>query len=135
MLTPDCKDKGKIIKIYPKLIQGRKLHKFGKSAFCRFKINAPEAAGVYLWVLDNEILYVGSTKNLLQRFNNGYGRISASNCYIGGTITNCRMNKVLLELFERGKIISLYFYKTQKYKLIESKILRALKTQYNVKDN
>ena len=134
-LIPDCKDNGKIIKIYPKRIKGRKLHKFGKGAFCRLKINVPEVAGVYLWVLDNKILYVGRTKNLLRRFNQGYGKISASNCYIGGTITNCRMNKVLLELFEQGKIINLYFYKTQKYKFVESKILHVVKTPYNIKDN
>ena len=112
-----------------------KLHRFGKGAFCRFHINAPEIAGVYLWVLDNEILYIGRTKNLLRRFNGGYGKISASNCYEGGTITNCRMNKVLLELSEQGKIISLYFYKTRKYKVVEKNILHAIKTPYNIKDN
>ena len=95
----------------------------------------PEAAGIYLWVFDNEILYVGRTKNLLKRFNNGYGRISASNCYIGGTITNCRMNKVLLQLYEQGKIISLYFYKTHKHKVVERNILHAINTPYNIKDN
>ena len=135
MLIPDYKDNGKIIKIYPKRIKGRKLHNFGRGAFCRFKINSSEVAGVYLWVLDNEILYVGRTKNLSQRFNQSYGRISASNCCIGGTITNCRMNKVLLKLFEQGKIISLYFYKTRKYKVVESKILHAVNTPYNIKDN
>ena len=112
-----------------------KLHKFGKGAFCSFKIDAPEVTGVYLWVLDNEILYVGRTKNLAQRFNQGYGKISASNCNIGGTITNCRMNKILLELSEQGKTVSLYFYKTRKYKIVEKNILHAISTPYNIKDN
>ena len=88
-----------------------------------------------LWVLDNEILYVGRTKNLANRFNNGYGKISASNCCKGGTITNCRLNKVLLKLSEHGKIVSLYFYKTRKYKVVEKNILHAIRTPYNIKDN
>ena len=86
-------------------------------------------------MLDNEILYVGRTKNLAQRFNNGYGKISASNCYKGGTITNCRLNKALLNLYEQGKIIGLYFYKTRKYKAVEIKILKSIKTRLNIKNN
>ena len=86
-------------------------------------------------MLNNEILYVGRTKNLLRRFNSGYGRINASNCYVDGTITNCRMNKILLELYEQGKIVSLYFYKTRKYKVVEKNILHAIRTPCNIKDN
>ena len=82
-----------------------------------------------------QILYIGRAKHLSQRFNHGYGKISASNCYVGGTITNCRMNKVLLELYEQGKIISLYFYKTRKYKAVEHSLLRTIRTPYNIKDN
>ncbi|MBR1438060.1 MAG: hypothetical protein IJ587_05925 [Synergistaceae bacterium] len=135
-LIPDCNDNGQVIKLFPqKRRKGRKLHKFGKGAFCSFHIDTDNSAGVYLWVLRNEILYVGRTKNLAQRFNNGYGRISATNCYEGGTITNCRMNKVLLELFEQGKIISLYFYKTRKHKVVERNILHSINTPYNIKDN
>lgn len=135
-LIPETNELGHALKFYPqKRKRGRKLHKFGSGAFCRFHIDAPDVSGVYLWVLDNQILYIGRTKHLAQRFNNGYGKISASNCYIGGTITNCRMNKVLLELFERGKIINLYFYKTRKYKVVELNLLRAISTPYNIKDN
>lgn len=135
-LIPDRDENRKIIKLFPqKKKRGRKLHQYGKEAFCRFKINAPEIAGVYLWVLDNEILYVGRTKNLAQRFNNGYGKISASNCYKGETITNCRLNKALLNLYEQGKIIGLYFYKTRKYKALEKKILQSVHTLLNIKSN
>ena len=124
------------MKFFPQQkIKDRQFHNFGAGAFCHFSINAPHAAGVYLWVFGNDLLYVGRTKDLAQRFNQGYGNISASNCYIGGTITNCRMNKLLLEFYEQGKIISLYFYKTRKYKLLERKILQAIKTPYNLKDN
>ena len=110
-LIPETDALGHVLKFYPqKRKRGRKLHKFGSGAFCRFHIDVPNVSGVYLWVLDKQILYIGRTKHLAQRFNNGYGKISASNCYVGGTITNCRMNKVLLELYEQGKIVSLYFF-------------------------
>ena len=84
---------------------------------------------------EDKILYVGEIKNLAQRFNHGYGKITATNCYIGGTISNCRMNKVLLEFYECGKIIRLYFYQTRKYKSVDKNILRAVKTPYNIKSN
>jgi len=135
-LLPDRDENGKIIKLFPQTEKKHhKFHKFGKGAFCRLHINAPEIVGVYLWVLDDEILYVGRTKNLANRFNNGYGKISASNCCKDGTITNCRLNKALLELSEQGKTVSLYFYKTRKYKVVEKNILHAIKTPFNVKDN
>ena len=135
-LIPETDALGHALKFYPqKLKRGRKLHKFGSGAFCRFHIDVQDVSGVYLWVLDKHILYIGRTKHLSQRFNNGYGKISASNCYVGGTVTNCRMNKVLLELYEQGKIVSLYFYKTRKYKAVELNLLRTICTPYNIKDN
>ena len=72
----------------------------GKGAFCRFVIDAEDVPGVYLWLVDDEIIYIGETKNLRKRFNTGYGNISPRNCYLGGQSTNCKMNKVVLEYFE-----------------------------------
>ena len=88
-----------------------------------------------MWVVDNAIIYIGETENLSQRFNIGYGNISPRNCYVGGQSTNCKMNKIVLELYEQGKIIDLYFYETKDYKSVELDLLRNMKTPYNVKDN
>ena len=107
----------------------------GGGAFCRFSIQAPEVPGVYLWVVEGQIVYIGETVNLKQRFNVGYGNISPRNCYYGGQSTNCRMNKVVLDLHRSGKNVALYFYQTRNYKQVELDLLKRFRTKYNVKDN
>ena len=138
-IKPLCDDNNNIIKFYPQEKYDNKnnfpLSKYGNGAFCRFSIEAPQTSGVYLWVVDNAIIYIGETENLSQRFNIGYGNISPRNCYVGGQSTNCKMNKIVLELYEQGKIIDLYFYETKDYKSVELDLLRNMKTPYNVKDN
>ncbi|ESL02563.1 toxin-antitoxin system, antitoxin component, ribbon-helix-helix domain protein [Catonella morbi ATCC 51271] len=138
-LIPDRNKDGNVIKYRPQDAYENKgsvelLH-YGKGNFCRFRIEADGGAGVYLWVVDGQIIYIGETANLRQRFNAGYGNISPRNCYVGGQSTNCKMNKAVLGLFERGKIVSLYFYQTTDYKRVESELLNKIYTPYNVKDN
>ena len=107
----------------------------GGGPFCRFSIQAPQAPGVYLWVAEGQLLYIGETVNLRQRFNTGYGAISPRNCYAGGQSTNCKMNQVVLDYYNRGTPIQLYFFPTQRYKQVELELLGKLNTPYNVKDN
>lgn len=107
----------------------------GAGAFCRFSIHAPAVPGVYLWVADGEIIYIGETVNLAQRFNSGYGYISPRNCYAHGQSTNCKMNKVVMEYYKGGKMIDLYFLQTENYKQVELDLLHKIHTKYNVKDN
>ena len=45
------------------------------------------------------------------------------------------MNKVVLDNFERGKVVSLYFYQTADYKRVELELLNKIQTTYNIKDN
>lgn len=114
---------------------GKRLNKYGGGMFCEFSINAGRWSGVYLWIVDNEIIYIGETKDLAQRFNNGYGKIAGINCYMGGQITNCKMNKVVLELSKQGKTVKLFFHETVDYKKVELDLLKSINTRYNVKDN
>ncbi len=136
-LIPKCDTKGNILKYYPQNKynneKGLPLSYHGKGAFCRFSINAGDWPGVYLWVIDGQIIYIGETINLQQRFNKGYGTISPRNCYIGGQNTNCKMNKIILDYHELGKIISLYFYPTMEYKLVELELLKNVNTLYNTR--
>lgn len=137
-IVPYCNKHG-VIRFYPQEDYENKnnvpLLENGKGAFCRFVIDAEEVPGVYLWIVDDEIIYIGETKNLRKRFNTGYGNISPRNCYLGGQSTNCKMNKVVLEYFEAGKQIKLYFLKTDDYKRVELELLSKICTRYNVKDN
>lgn len=112
-----------------------KIHSYGDGTFCKFKISADEVPGVYLWIVDDEIIYIGETANLRNRFNKGYGVISARNCFEGGQTTNCKMNKVVLEYTKKNKTIKLYFLQTEDYKAVEFELLSKINTKYNVKDN
>ena len=138
-ILPDCDTDGCIIKFFPQERYDNKdnlpLLDNGNGAFCHFSIDVSSCAGVYLWVVDKEIIYIGETENLHHRFNMGYGNISPRNCYKGGQSTNCKMNKLVLELYEQGKNIDLYFYETANYKVVERELLKRINTPYNVKDN
>lgn len=134
-LIPECDAEGNVVKYYPQNKfnnkKGLPLSYHGKGAFCRFSINAGDMPGVYLWVVDGQIIYIGETSRLQQRLNNGYGIISPRNCYIGGQNTNCKMNKVILDYHEFGKMVSLYFHPTTEHKMVELELLRKVKTPYN----
>lgn len=137
-LLPDCDSSGKVIKYEPQSRYNNKkilpLLEYGSGAFCRFRIESENYSGVYLWICDDEIIYIGETVSFCNRFNTGYGNISPRNCFAGGQSTNCKMNKVVLEYFEQGKRISLYFYPTAEHKRLEKELLNRIATKYNVKD-
>lgn len=138
-LSPERNKDGSIKLFYPQEnynnIKNLPLSKYGEGTFCKFSINAKEVPGVYIWVVDNDIIYIGETVNLRSRFNQGYGVIYPRNCYLGGQPTNCKMNKVALEYSNAGKEVKLYFYETPDYKAVEFYLLKNIKTKYNVKDN
>lgn len=138
-IIPDCDKNGNILKFHPHMKYDNKnnlpLLKQGQGPFCHFTITTSNYAGVYLWIVDKEIIYIGETEDLNRRFNMGYGNISPRNCYKGGQSTNCKMNKLVLDLFEQGKIINLYFYETKYYKEVERELLKKFNTLYNVKNN
>ena len=137
-LIPECEN-GSVKEYYPQNQFDNRdnlpLLYHGTGSFCRFSINAPAVSGVYLWVVEKEIIYIGETLNLQQRFNVGYGYIAPRNCYAGGQSTNCKMNKVVMEYYKMGNPIDLYFYETKDYKRVELELLRRINTRYNVKDN
>lgn len=105
------------------------------SCFCKFKLNLPKVKGVYLWVVDDEIIYLGEGVDLYKRFNVGYGNISPRNCFKGGQSTNVKMNNIALKTISSGKKIDIYIFATQNHKQLEKELLQAIKTPYNVKNN
>lgn len=137
-LIPVC-EKGAVKEYYPQEAFDNRNHlpllSNGHGAFCKFSIDASAVPGVYLWVVNGKIIYIGETVNLQQRFNMGYGNISPRNCYLGGQSTNCKMNKVVMECYKKGQPVSLYFHQTKNNKQVELDLLRQITTPYNVKDN
>lgn len=112
------------------------LHEFGNGEFCKFKLNnAKNISGVYAWIINDEVIYIGEAVNFKKRFNMGYGIISPRNCFVGGQKTNCKMNKVVLDTYKNGQNIDIYFYETKDYKAIEKELLKSITTPYNIKNN
>ena len=108
----------------------------GVGEFCSFKLpNSSDVPGVYAWVVDGDVIYIGETKKLKARFNSGYGKISPRNCYKGGQKTNCKMNKVVKDYYNNNKIIKIYFLQTNEYKAIEKVLITLLTPKYNEKGN
>lgn len=100
--------------------------------FCSFRMTGlPRTCGVYLWVVDDEIIYIGETINFYKRFNDGYGNISPRNCYQGGQSTNVKMNRAALDLWQKGKRIEIYVCETNEYRRIETILLSRITTEYN----
>jgi len=130
---------GKAVAFYPQQDYNNKknlpLHQYGSGAFCKFQIKASGIAGVYLWVIQDEMVYIGETADFAQRFNTGYGNISPRNCFVGGQCTNCKMNKVVMKAYDAGNSVKLYFYVTDNYKQVELELLSQYNTMYNVKNN
>lgn len=108
------------------------LNKYGQGPFCRFKIpNHHHQRGVYALVSNNVVMYVGECVDLSRRYNMGYGIISPRNCFVGGQETNCRINHLIFQITQDGKVLSLWFYPTPNHKDIESKLLGSIHTQWN----
>ncbi len=84
---------------------------------------------------DRNILYIGETRNLRQRFNNSrfgsYGFITPAACYVGGQSTNCTVNRLVLLQFERGHPVQLYFMPTYAHKRIEKELLQHFHPPHN----
>lgn len=107
----------------------------GTTEFCHFKPNLPKEKGVYLWVVDDEIIYLGEAVDLRSRFVTGYGHISPRNCFKGGQSTNVKMNRVALNYYKQGKTIDIYIILTEKHKEVELYLLNRINTKYNVQNN
>ena len=138
-LEPILDEDGKVAQYYPQNLykndKNLPLHQYGKESFCKFSPKLKPIKGVYLWVVNNEVIYIGETDNLEKRFRQGYGNVSPRNCFKGGQSTNCKMNKVALQLFLQGKEIEIYFYETEEYKNVERELLQRINTKYNQKNN
>jgi hypothetical protein len=129
---------GKIKQYDPKAQYAKKattpLNKYGAGPFCRFSLNKRElwgVKGVYALFDTQNLLYIGQTVNLLQRFNDGYGNIAPRNCYAGGQNTNCKINAMVLQKCLEGEHVFLFFFESSDYDRVEHELIEALFPPYN----
>ena len=74
----------------------RFLNPYGDLEYCTFQVPdtcLTRVTGVYLFRIDQEIAYVGRSRDpFRKRMNQGYGTIHPKNCYLDGQATNCHLN-------------------------------------------
>jgi hypothetical protein len=102
---------------------GRRWHEYGGGPFARFVMpSLPREAGLYLWEVNGEIVYVGSTEGTLQNRlgPRGYSSISRYNTLArepgrenGGQQTNCRINTLANAACDEGSEIKIWYQVTR----------------------
>ncbi len=110
------------------------LHKYGKGPFCVFTIpiTVSGANGIYAVVGENEVLYVGATDDLYDKFHFQYGHIQPRDCYSGGHPEQCRMNHLVMSEVKEGKSLKLYFLETREKDALQMDLVRTLKPKWNI---
>ena len=108
------------------------LNRYGEGPFCKFKIPKDfNTSGVYTILVDSIAKYIGECFSLSSRFNMGYGNISPKNCFVGGQETNCRINNLILNTVKSGHKVSLWFMKTENFKLVEQELRATEDLEWN----
>ena len=110
-----------------------RLNRHGSGPFCRFKLDAVSAdAGVYLIVIEGDVMYVGECQNLAERFGpRGYGSIQPKNCYVGGQSTNCKINHNFLLASVAQRKVEVWFATADSRKFHEDRIKAQLQPPWN----
>lgn len=134
-IKPLTNENGKVIEYYPDTDcngEGKRLNKYGKGPFCKFKIPTNiSKAGVYIIKVNQRVKYVGECEDLSRRYNMGYGSIVPRNCYADGQSTNCKVNSYILDKIKRGSTVSLFFYETEDRFKVESKLIQKYAPEWN----
>ncbi|MBL3601271.1 MAG: GIY-YIG nuclease family protein [gamma proteobacterium endosymbiont of Lamellibrachia anaximandri] len=139
MIEPARNSQGSIEKFWPHQrynnIHGLSLNKYGTGPFCRFDVpGASPEEGVYAITLDGSIAYIGESENFSRRWGSaGYGAIQPRNCFVGGQSTNCRVNRLILQSVENGKVVELWFLASHDRKSIEANLIRFFHPDWNVR--
>jgi len=113
---------------------GVKMNRYAAGPFCSFEL--PEASplsGVYALTVNNSVEYIGETENLERRFGpTGYGRIVGRNLHVDGQSTNCKVNSLVLQVYQAGESVGVWFSPAaSERKAIESRLVAALAPPWN----
>jgi hypothetical protein len=105
----------------------------GDGPFCKFSISSQWQGrpGVYVFLVDGALVYVGECECLAKRVNQGYGCIAPRNCFLGGQSTNIRINRLIRDAILRGRRVELAFCCTESRKRVESEMINRLSPPWN----
>jgi len=79
----------------------RFLNNYGDLTYSKFWLGDERVLtdkGLYLYVVQNTLQYIGRCKDSFKkRINQGYGTIHPKNCFIDGQATNCHINALVTQ--------------------------------------
>lgn len=115
------------------------LNKYGDNFFCEFKITKHQKdKGIYCYILNNKIVYIGRSKKTFGERFKDYGKITPYNCLIDGQSTNCNINSKVNKL----KSLKVGFHvmnniTDKEIEIFEKKIIKTLidKNLWNIQRN
>lgn len=99
--------------------------------YCSFRVLAPAGPGVYCWLVDDEIVYVGRAKSLYHRLTLQYGRVSPRHPYSGGQLQKCRINAQICAAVREGRIVTVQWEETTDYIRRELELLSEVRPIWN----
>lgn len=112
------------------------LNQYANSLFTSFTINSPEfedKKGVFVFTLDDTIVYVGMTNDSLKKVMMGtYGNIIPRKLHKDGQLTACRLSAFLNS--NHNKNIELWFIECddkEKNKQIKNELIAAYSPEIN----
>jgi hypothetical protein len=113
----------------------RFLNPDGDADFVTFSITdrqVLESSGLYLFLLQDEVVYVGRCLDCFgKRINQGYGKIHPKNCYIDGQRTNCRLNSLIAEHREEIGLYLRLLEDASQTTQLESELIRTYRPKWN----
>ncbi|MCI6153231.1 MAG: hypothetical protein MR673_08925 [Fusobacterium perfoetens] len=111
------------------------LNKYGDREYCKFKIIDKEVLnlkGLYLYCLDDEIVYIGRClDSFYKRINIGYGNITPKNCYKDGQQTNCHINSLINKKFNKITFWICSLENVEEIKKLEIELIKKYNPQWN----
>jgi len=110
------------------------LNKYGDKKFCNYHINEfGNSKGIYCYIVNDEIVYVGRSKMTFNERFRDYGKITPYKCLNDGQSTNCKINSKVNDI-EKLKV-GFYLmdnFSDKEIEVLEKEIINTLKETHNL---
>jgi hypothetical protein len=116
----------------------RFLNKYGDlqySEFCIADDKYLDKKEIYLYLIDDEIKYIGRCKDSLKkRVNQGYGKIHPKNCYLDGQATNCHLNALITDHYSDVTMYLFIMDDDTEIEQMEKRLLSKFSPSWNIQN-
>jgi hypothetical protein len=111
------------------------LNKYGDLSYCEYKLNHfTNDKGLYCYIIENKVIYIGRSKKTFKERINEYGKITPYNCLIDGQATNCKVNSKINMLNQDIIIMGFHImneFSDNEISILEKKIIKFLNENGN----